>query len=134
MSAGPVEDPVRLFVYGSLMSGLPAHHLLSSAGAAVLVGSARTAAGYRLVDLGWYPGLETAGQGMVLGEVYRVPAAALQSLDRYEGTPHHYRRESIELEDGQAAWAYVVTALGRGRSERPRVPDGDWRAWLATRG
>lgn len=87
----------RLFVYGTLKRGCKNHHLMS---AGTYLGDARTAPGYRLHDLGDFPGMvvdatDTAG---VTGEVWSVSAAALARLDAFEGVPEGlYRRERVPL-------------------------------------
>lgn len=108
-----------LFVYGTLKRGCSNHAQL--VGQAFL-GAARTVPGYRLYDLGGYPGLslhasDTTG---VTGEVWSVDDAALRRLDQFEGVHAGlYRRELIPLQppfEDQQVEAYfpVLTAhLGR---------------------
>lgn len=86
-----------LFVYGTLKQGYSNHGHLAGQ---TRVGTARTVPGYRLYDLGGYPGLvsfptDTAG---VVGEVWSVDADALARLDHFEGVHEGlYRREPIRL-------------------------------------
>jgi gamma-glutamylaminecyclotransferase len=86
-----------LFVYGTLKRGCKNHRHLADQ---TFVGEARTAPGYRLYDLGDYPGMiadPTDTQG-VTGEVWSVDAAALARLDDFEGVGEAlYRRERIRL-------------------------------------
>lgn len=86
-----------IFVYGTLKRGCKNHRQLAGQ---TFVGEARTVAGYRLYDLGDYPGMvadetDTAG---VTGEVWSVDAIALARLDAfecvYEGL---YRRVAVSL-------------------------------------
>ena len=113
----------RLFVYGSLLRGEPAHRLLAGAR---FVAAAETAPGFELVDLGEYPGLLRGGSGSVQGEVYAVPAELVPELDRYEDHPELFTRTEIALADGSRAEAYLVSeGLARGR---PRVASGSWKA------
>jgi gamma-glutamylcyclotransferase (GGCT)/AIG2-like uncharacterized protein YtfP len=114
----------RLFVYGSLLSGQPAHPLLAGAR---FLGPARTAAGFELVDLGEYPALLRAGEAQVLGELYEVSAEILAAVDVYEGCPEIYARQRIELDGGAPADAYVMSSEAHARG-LPRVTSGDWRA------
>ncbi len=94
-----------LFVYGTLKRGCKNHRHLSDQR---FTANARTTAGYRLYDLGDYPGLvadtdtenesENDNAG-VTGELWEVDAAALARLDAFEGVPEGlYRRESILLQ------------------------------------
>lgn len=114
----------RLFVYGSLLSGEPAHPLLAGAR---FIGPARTAAGFELVDLGDYPALLRAGEAQVAGELYEVSDEILAAVDVYEGCPEIYARRRIELEGGDPAEAYVMNAEEHARG-LPRVTSGDWRS------
>ncbi len=115
--------PMRLFVYGSLLSG--EMHAARLAGAR-LVGGAVTEARYTLVDLGPYPALLEGGTTSVSGEVYEVDGAALAALDEFEGHPEEYRRTPVRLLGGEVAEAYV---LPREQARHGRViPSGSWRA------
>lgn len=93
-----------LFVYGSLKGGLAHHRELRGA---KLVGPARTAPRYRLLDLGRYPALAMGGSRAVLGELYRVSPDLLLCLDEFEGDD--YLRAEIKLDDGRTAQAYLAT-------------------------
>lgn len=87
----------RLFVYGTLKRGCKNHRHLAGQS---YVGEARTVPGYRLHDLGDYPGMvadpsDTAG---VTGELWTVDAAALLHLDDFEGVHEGlYTREAVPL-------------------------------------
>ena len=89
--------PTYLFVYGTLMRGeCRSRHLAG----ATFVGEARTAAGYRLYDVGEYPALVTAGfGGSILGELWQVTDERMLALDEIEGVNEGlYRRQTIRLE------------------------------------
>jgi gamma-glutamylcyclotransferase (GGCT)/AIG2-like uncharacterized protein YtfP len=113
---------LRLFVYGSLLRGEPAHHLLDRAR---YLADASTAPGFALVDFVDWPGMLREGGAAVRGELFAVPAALVPALDRYEDHPAVFVREQIELADGTRAEAYLVRAE-RAR-DRPRIASGDWR-------
>ncbi|HSI07642.1 MAG: gamma-glutamylcyclotransferase [Rariglobus sp.] len=87
----------RLFVYGTLKRGCKNHHHIAGQ---TYVGDARSIAGYRLYNLGDYPGMvtdatDTAG---VTGEIWSVDDAAIAHLDDFEGVDEGlYRRELICL-------------------------------------
>jgi gamma-glutamylaminecyclotransferase len=87
-----------VFVYGTLKRGGSNHSFLASQN---FLGEARTAPGFRLYDLGGYPGMiaRTApGDTGVTGEVWSVDAPTLARLDRLEGIAEGlYRRERIAL-------------------------------------
>ena len=115
--------------YGTLMTGmgyLPGHPEPGE-----MVGPCRLAG--RLYDVGRYPAL-VPGPGVVVGELWRVDAAALVTLDAWEEyepadeARSVFVRRRVELVDppSTAAWTYVwnrpVAALAL-------IPGGDWRAY-----
>ena len=86
-----------LFVYGTLKRGCSNHDQIAGQS---FVGLARTPPGYRLYDLGGYPGIGAcaADREGVVGEVWSVDPAGLQKLDAFEGVHEGlYRRESFSL-------------------------------------
>jgi gamma-glutamylaminecyclotransferase len=86
-----------LFVYGTLKRGGSNHHFLAGQ---EFVGEARTAPGFRLYDLGGYPGMvaKPDDRDGVMGEVWAVDAAALLRLDGLEGLDQGiYRRAVVPL-------------------------------------
>ena len=107
-----MERRVRVFVYGTLMTGQANHRVLAELDA-VRLGEARTVASRTLVDLGPYPALlpaspdRDADRGRVVGELFEVAEAALEVLDVFEGCPDLYVRERIALE-GSEAWTYAL--------------------------
>ncbi len=126
-----------VLVYGTLMSGMPNHHLMKSA---TFLGPDRTEARtYRMIDLGAFPVAQeqmgkTIGTEPVMGELYEVNASTLADLDRLEGHPDFYRRKHVRLASGERAWLYLGTAMTlAGTRARPTVPGGDWRSYLAAR-
>jgi gamma-glutamylcyclotransferase (GGCT)/AIG2-like uncharacterized protein YtfP len=123
MTDGRGGDVVtRLFVYGTLMRGEPAHALLERA---QMLGGVSTEMGYALFDMGAFPAMVASGLTSVLGEVYTVSADLLAAVDRYEGCPEFYRRRQVTLSDGSKAETYVLTAAQvQGCDE---VDGGDWR-------
>lgn len=107
-----------LFVYGTLKRGCCNHGQLAGQ---EFIGEARTAPGYRLYDLGGYPGLvaHAADRAGVTGEVWAVDAAALRRLDDFEGVAEGlYRRERLPLlppfADRQTeAYVFAQSVAGR---------------------
>lgn len=86
-----------LFVYGTLKRGYRNHVQIS---AGTMVGAARTAPGYRLYDMGGFPGLfaHPADQTGVVGEVWAIEEELFPQLDEFEGVPEGlYRRRPIPL-------------------------------------
>ena len=64
-----------------------------------------------MVNCGSYPGLVRAGNGQagmaIRGELYCVDEELLVALDRFEGVPLEYVRETIRLADGGEAETYL---------------------------
>ena len=117
------RSPAVVFVYGTLLSGLPNHAVL---GHATYLGRARTTARYTLVDMGAFPALVDGGKCSIVGELYELDPGTLELIDEYEDHPSYYRRSSVRLEDGRDVCAYFLPpklALGS-----PPIPSGDWRA------
>lgn len=86
-----------LFVYGTLKRGCSNHTYLADQ---TFVGLARTPPGFRLYDLGGYPGIApvTDDRNGVIGEIWSVDDDALERLDRFEGVHEGlYRRQPIPL-------------------------------------
>jgi gamma-glutamylcyclotransferase (GGCT)/AIG2-like uncharacterized protein YtfP len=93
-----------LFVYGTLKRGQRNHRLLADQR---FVRATATAPGFRLYDLGPYPGLVAdADGGPVQGELFSVSECCMAELDDFEGVPDLFDRVRVELADGSTAWAY----------------------------
>lgn len=107
-----------LFVYGTLKRGCSNHRYLADQ---TFIGLARTRPGYRLYDLGGYPGIvaQPDDRNAVVGEVWSVDDDALRELDRFEGVHEGlYRREPIPLQPPFAdqtidAYVSVLPVTGR---------------------
>jgi gamma-glutamylcyclotransferase (GGCT)/AIG2-like uncharacterized protein YtfP len=118
-----MSERVRVFVYGTLLSGEPNHRLLDDRD---LVGPARTEARFTLFNFGAFPAMVEGGETAVTGEVYEVDAQTLARLDRLEGHPKFYCRQPIKLEGGGDAIAYLVPEhRAQGRAT---IQTGDWRS------
>jgi len=105
---------VAVFVYGTLMQEEPNHSYLKDA---EFVRRTRTGPGFALIKLHYYPAMIKAGNTKVEGEVYLVDDKTLRRLDCIEQHPNFYRRETITLDDGEEAIAYLM----------PIIQSGDWR-------
>jgi gamma-glutamylcyclotransferase (GGCT)/AIG2-like uncharacterized protein YtfP len=112
----------RLFVYDSLMSGELQHGLLTSAR---LLGVVSTPPVFSLMDVGPYAALVRGGTTAVTGELYLADLETRRALDVERQVPILFSRETIQLADGAAADAYLLTAdQVRGRR---RIAHGDWK-------
>lgn len=109
------ENPIRLFVFGTLKAGYPLHQT-GLAGAACH-GAYRTAVCYPLIIAGpWFAPMmfDEPGEGLhVRGELYLVDEPTLARLDALEsvGTPGHHRTpidvESLSDDSRCSAFAYM---------------------------
>ena len=116
---------MRLFVYGSLMTGGWAHGRLRGGR---LLGACATEARFTLVDLGRYPGVVAGGITAIAGEVYEVDEALLVELDDFEDVPELYVRDTLATPFGEAVvYRYVGGEVGA------PVPSGDWRTYFRSR-
>lgn len=145
----PLEDPLRVAVYGSLVPGsatwtdfedFARGRGIADIGRHIRVVGETTIPG-TLVDLGRYPGLQP-GPGRTKGKVITLDSAeTLDLLDAYEevrlGSGSGYYRNFLPIGGagtpggGRGAWVY----LWRGEVPASRqVHSGDWDLHLATRG
>lgn len=86
-----------LFVYGTLKRGGMNHAQLASE---KFVAPAQTRPGYRLYDVGGFPGLvpDATAPYPIAGELWEVSDTALARLDRFEGVAENlYTRALIPL-------------------------------------
>jgi len=119
----------KVFVYGTLLAGEPNSRLLSRA---QRIGDARTEEGFTLFDLGAFPAMVRAREGIVVGELYEVDRETLAALDRLEGDPSFYRRTAITLAppmQAEPVWTYLLRP--EQVAGRIRIESGSWRAHRA---
>lgn len=116
----------KVFVYGSLLSGMHNHRWLypDTNASTKYLGEASIKGD--MFDLGSFPCI-LDGDGVVQGEVYEVDEYILHSLDRLEGHPSFYKRKEVDYGDG-VAWAYF---LAHPKAALPPVKSGNWRAYYA---
>jgi gamma-glutamylaminecyclotransferase len=91
------DERLLVFVYGTLKRGGANHLYLVNQR---FLGETRTQPGFRLYDLGGYPGMiaHIDDRQGVAGEVWSIDARTLQKLDVLEGLAEGlYRRERIAL-------------------------------------
>ena len=98
--------PHAVFVYGTLMRGERAAHLMAEG---EFVGE-YVLSGYALYDLGRYPGILAKAGSEVAGEVYYVSDEMLAAMDEYEdeGTLYHRRKVNVTGSgESLSVWVYV---------------------------
>lgn len=113
---------IRVFVYGSLKTGHGNNRFLREA---ELIGKCIIRGKYKLIDLGYYPGLvqvlsDKAAESAVLGEVYKLKKEHLDGLDMLEGHPDYYRREKVQT-PWKGAWCYFLPS--QYLTAAPHVPE-----------
>lgn len=118
----------KVFVYGSLLSGMGNNGLLRSS---KYLGKATTSPEFQMLDIGWFPGVVEDPSGIAIhGEVYEVSDETLARLDRLEGFRSHdpenglYNRKTIETPFGEAIIYIYNNHLSR---DKNFVTNGDWR-------
>lgn len=97
---------IAVFVYGTLMQGQRAHHMMAGA---EYVGKA-TLQDYAMYHLGRYPGILPCPGECSIGEVYYVNQSKLEKMDIYEEEGDLYRRVTVQLQTKNGimqAQAYV---------------------------
>lgn len=99
-------DSLLLFVYGTLKRR--GKNNLVMMGEKYL-GETCTSPDYLLVDLGPYPGMvkKPVGGYAVQGELFEIPCALLNELDKIEDAPTLFKLEPITLANGSKAYAYL---------------------------
>lgn len=98
----------KVFVYGTLMKSESNHEFLKNS---KLLGKA-TIEGYDMYDVGWYPAI-TAGENLIIGELYQVPLNDMSSIDMLEGEGSLYAKKcEIVIDcDGNKSIAFVYVFL-----------------------
>jgi gamma-glutamylcyclotransferase (GGCT)/AIG2-like uncharacterized protein YtfP len=114
-----MPDADLVFVYGTLRCGQSNHAVLARA---AYCGAHRTPARYTMFDLGPYPAVVEEGRYAIAGEVYRIDAAMLETLDLLEDYPHLYGRARIRTLYG-TAWMYLYRQT---QLRAAVVTSGDW--------
>lgn len=89
-----MEKSYPVFVYGTLMKGQRAHHMLCGARYA---GKCKLHA-HAMFHLGRYPGIVRMEGETVWGELYYVNQEMLRTMDEYEEEGSLYLRREVEVE------------------------------------
>ena len=100
---------MKLFSYGTLMSGQSRNSTMTSLGGKKLKNV--EVEDLRLYGNSDHPTVRKEDGHIVLGEIWefeRSEDEILSRLDRIEGYPSYYGREKIEIE-GDSVWVYIMT-------------------------
>lgn len=97
-----------------------------------------------LFDLGWYPGLQLQGSGLVLAEVYPLNDALEQAMDQVEAIwpvdIGEYCKRVLTLDVAltgggqQPLEVLVYEALPPALQGRTQISAQDWLEWIAQQG
>lgn len=117
-------DAHLVLVYGSLMEGFNNHDVLIRGAELAEPVGATTIWGFRMHDLGYFPGVVEARGSSVRCEAYVVDPWTLRRLDHLEGHPSHYMRQHVWTACGKQAWVYIYQ---RPVGHAVDVESGDWR-------
>ena len=112
---------IKVFVYGSLLSGLGNHRVL---GDSVMIEETTMQIAANMVSLVAFPALVHGSEiNDIKGEVYAVDEQTFSALDRLEGHPHFYQRMLVD-----DIWVYFLNSEHDHERYLP-VADGDWRTF-----
>lgn len=109
------ENPCRngnthpVFVYGTLMKGQRAAHMLEGSD---FMGCFQLK-DYAMYNLGRYPGIIPCEGALVLGELYLVSDEMLAVMDEYEGEGDLYLRTKVKVWAEQECLAAEVYVYNR---------------------
>lgn len=140
-------SPRKFFVYGTFLKGFR-NYIKAIEGHAVSISPAKTKGTLYHVEKLNCPAVKD-GDGWVYGEIVELKdfAARLDLMDEIEGyygpnNPDNlYERvvvtaENLETGESEEVYLYYYLPENLGTDENPCVPlpDGDWRAYMQSRG
>lgn len=125
----PVKEPVAcrngndrpVFVYGTLMRGERAHHMLAGSE----FGGCWQLKDYAMYHLGSYPGIQPCEGETVYGELYFVSSDMIARMDEYEVEGDLYRRVTVSLSRGESRFPAEVYVYNRDVAGCPKMS----KAW-----
>lgn len=124
-------NKTRVFVYGTLMSGLPNHRLLVDQKFI----KEDYLAGFDMYSMGGFPGIVKNDCGytsLIKGEVWEVDDKALSQLDMLEGfrglsyAYNFYDRVKVHTEGERDALVYVQAT----KPNNDLIEGGDWKEFI----
>ena len=126
----------KIFVYGSLLSGMGNHVIIEKA---KKLGTCKSPIGFEMIDLGYFPGALHTGNlnSSLIGEVYEVDDYTFSRVNMLEGyNPMNpelglYNRTLIATDFGPA---HIYTYNRSSADYHSRlVANGDWRTYLSNK-
>lgn len=103
-------------VYGTLKNGHRAHYLLGED--AQLVSEGYHEIPYIMMDAGSFPALIPSEKNHKIHlEIYRIKEENIKEIDHYEGYPHLFNKEKINI-DNNEVWIYTFNKYREGFNEK----------------
>ncbi len=133
-----LDKPVLVAVYGSLLTGLGNHRVITHPETNLLGEDVinnhnvnNVDAGFSMYSLGSFPAVTLGGDTPIKIEVYEVNTSEqMRDLDRLEGYPSFYNRTLVDTKYG-LAWIYYIEHSGSYvHRDDSKVESGDWRLFL----
>ena len=119
----------KVFVYGTLMKGETNHDFLQNA----TFLDKTVIEGYDMYNVGWYPAI-IDGEGLAIGEVYRVPVEDMTSIDSLEGEGSLYEKRCVRITvNGVPDFAFVYVYLDD-CSDLSKIPSWREHVWYVSYG
>ena len=112
-----------VFVYGTLMQGQRAAHMLAGS---QFIGYFQLK-DYAMYNLGRYPGIVPCAGELVLGELYLVSDEMLAVMDEYEAEGDLYLRRKVKVWSGQESADAQVYVYNRDITGYEKM-QGSWNA------
>ena len=110
-----------VFVYGTLMRGEQAAHMLAQC---EYIGEF-TLQDYALYQVSYYPGIKEVPGAYVIGEAYLVDDACIKDMDEYEDEGTLYLRKKVQIRNEQASMETFVYVYKQ-EVDGPAIT-GKWR-------
>ena len=112
-----------VFVYGTLMKGQPAEHMLSGCA----FGGFFQLRNYAMYNLGSYPGIRPCTGESVLGELYFATDNIVAQLDRYEGEGYLYHRTNVKISASHNSYTAEAYVYNQDVADSKKMREG-WNA------
>lgn len=121
------ENRHAVFVYGTLMRGQRAHHMLETSEYAGVY----SLQDYAMYHLGRYPGIVARPGEVTVGEVYFVTDDMLRSMDEYEDEGYLYHRRTVTVTQGEQRLEVQVYVYALSVEGCPLLPsENGSRNWV----
>lgn len=114
----------KLFVYGSLLSGL--YNWSWALKHSNLLGKTTIEGNYTMVDLNNFPGviIDDSNYSIIHGEVYEVDDHTYNKIEALEGYPVFYNRVKIDMPNFGEVEMYVLPSR---YLSYPIIESGNWK-------